>query len=105
MAEINFADDPIAAGLTPDPADSAASYVSRVDVIGGRVDITFGGPGAHAEIVGNVLSLTPYQTGPDSIVWRCGNAQAPNAGARITGGAAHTETTVAARYLPAKCRK
>lgn len=96
--------DRVAAGLTPDPADSAGTYVSRIGISGGRIDITFGGSEAHAEIVGDMLFLTPYETGENSIIWRCGMAQPPNAGTLITGGAEHLDSTVDSRYLPLDCR-
>lgn len=96
--------DRIAAGMSANPADTRGNYVSQVDVDNGRVDVTFGGPRAHADIVGDTISLTPYETGGNTIVWRCGNAAAPAGGALLNGGAAHVNATVDARYLPSTCR-
>ncbi len=95
--------DRTAAGMTPDPTDTRGTYVSQVEVTGGRVDIMFGGPRAHQEIIGETLSLTPYITPGNSIVWRCGNAGAPG-GALLPGGANHLPATVEPRYLPSSCR-
>lgn len=96
--------DRVAAGMTPDPASTNGSYVSRVDIEDGRVDVTYGGPRAHQDIVGKTLSLTPYETAGNTVIWRCGNAAAP-AGALINGGAPHLPATVDPRYLPSSCRQ
>ena len=91
----------VEAGMTPDPTDTAGGYVSSVDVVNGRIVVTFSGPRAHQDIVGRTLSFTPYSNGGSTVMWRCGNAPAP-AGAEI--GDPHAAPTVDARYLPAVCR-
>jgi type IV pilus assembly protein PilA len=92
-----------AAGLTPLPTDTRGSYVTSVDIDNGRVDVTFGGPLVHQDIIGTVLSLTPYETIGNTVSWRCGNAAAPQ-GALLNGGAGHIAPTVDTRYLPSTCR-
>lgn len=92
-----------AAGLTPLATDTRGSYVSSVEIVNGRLDITFGGPLAHQDIIGAVLSLTPYETTGNTISWRCGNA-APPPGALLNGGSGHIAPTVDPRYLPSTCR-
>lgn len=92
-----------AAGMTPAPTDTSGGYVSQVDISNGRIEITFGGPRAHSEIVGDRLSLTPYENGTNSVAWRCGYA-APPQGALLNGGEAHQPPTVDPRYLPSICR-
>ena len=92
-----------AAGMTPLATDTRGSYVSQVEVVDGRVDITFGGPGAHADIIGATLSVTPYETAGNTVIWRCGNAPAP-AGNLLPGGAGHQNPTLDLRYLPSNCR-
>lgn len=92
-----------AAGLSVNPTDTRGSFVSQVDIVNGRVDITFGGPLANADIVGETLSLTPYETDGSTIIWRCGYALAP-AGALLTGGDPHQDPSVERRYLPSSCR-
>ena len=83
--------DRIAAGMTPNPADTRGGYVSQVNVTGGRIDITFGGPRAHQSIVGRILYVTPYETNGNTVVWRCGSRAAATgstaAGWRRTPGA------------------
>jgi len=91
------------AGMTPDATDTAGNYVSGVTVVDGRIDITFGGPLAHQDIIGETLSVTPYVTVGNSVAWRCGNAPAP-AGALLQGGAGHQAPTLDNRYLPSACR-
>lgn len=95
--------DRTAAGMTAAPTDTSGGYVSQVDVSNGRIEITFGGPRAHSEIVGDKLSLTPYVNGTNSVAWRCGYA-APPPGALLNGGEAHQPPTVDPRYLPSICR-
>jgi type IV pilus assembly protein PilA len=92
-----------AAGMTPMATDSRGSYVTSVEIINGRVDITFGGPLAHQDIIGTALSLTPYETAGNTVVWRCGNA-VPPAGVLLNGGSGHVAPTVDPRYLPSTCR-
>jgi len=93
----------VASGMTPIATDTGGSFVSSVEIDAGRIDITFGGPLAHQDIIGTVLSLTPYESPGEAILWRCGFAPAP-AGALLIGGSAHRPPTLQARYLPASCR-
>ena len=93
----------IEAGMSADPADTSGNFVSEVNVSNGRVDILFGGPKAHADIVGETLSLTPYVTTGRTVIWRCGNAPDPG-GTLINGGDPHVLPTVENRYLPSACR-
>jgi len=92
-----------AAGMTPMATDSRGSYVTSVEIVNGRVDVTFGGPLAHQDIIGTALSLTPYETAGNTVVWRCGNA-VPPAGVLLNGGSGHVAPTVDPRYLPSTCR-
>jgi len=95
--------DRTAAGMSPNATDTNGSYVSAVAVTNGRVDVTFSGPRAHQAIFGQTLSLTPYETNGNTVVWRCGNASQP-AGVLLQGGAPHQFPTMEARYLPSACR-
>ena len=97
--------DRSAAGMTPDPTDTRGAYVSQVAISNGRIDITFGGPKAHADIIGDTLSVTPYETVGNTVIWRCGYAAAPAGGALMNGGDAHLDPTLEARYLPTNCRQ
>ena len=95
--------DRAAAGMSPDPTDSRGSYVSQVAVTNGRLDVTFSGPRSHQAIIDKTLSLTPYVTPGNTIIWRCGNAPVPG-GALLQNGANHLPATVEPRYLPSSCR-
>ena len=95
--------DRTAAGMSPDPTDTSGNYVSAVAVTNGRVDIALSGPRSHQAIFGQTLSVTPYETNGNTIVWRCGNAPQPT-GVLLVGGAPHLAPTVDARYLPSACR-
>ncbi len=99
--------DRSAAGMSPLPADTQGNYVSAMNIVNGRVDVTFGNR-AHQDIQGATLSVTPYMTPGNTYIWRCGYAPAPGGGAvELTGGgvtAAHIAPTVDARYVPSTCR-
>ena len=93
------------AGMSLDPADTSGKYVAGVSIEDGRIDVTFGND-AHAEIFGKTMSFTPYMSGANAVVFRCGAATAP-AGAALSDGtvtSVHQDPTVAARYLPTACR-
>ena len=100
-----------AAGLTATATDTGGSYVLSVDVVGGRIDITFGNS-VNAIIGNRVLSITPYETPDRSIIWRCGLASVPNAanplgtaaGAAVTYQAGTLGDLEGGKYLPPICR-
>ena len=93
----------VEAGMTPNATDTAGNYVSGVAIVDGRIDISFGGPLAHQDIIGQTVSVTPYVTAGNTVAWRCGTAPAPP-GALLQGGAGHLAPTVEERYLPSVCR-
>jgi type IV pilus assembly protein PilA len=96
--------DRAAAGMSVNPTDTRGSYVSQVAIVNGRLDVTYSGPRAHQAIIGKTLSMTPYITPGNIVIWRCGNAGAPAGGALLQGGANHLPATVEPRYLPSSCR-
>ena len=94
------------AGMSALATDTRGKYVASVNVVNGRVDVTFGND-AHAEIFGDTVSFTPYTSAGGSFIWRCGNAPVPAGAAELTGGgvtSAHQAPTVDNRYLPSSCR-
>jgi type IV pilus assembly protein PilA len=94
------------AGMSALAADTRGKYVASVNIVNGRVDVTFGND-AHAEIFGETVSFTPYTKVGGSFIWRCGNAPIPAGAALLTGGgvtSAHVAPTVDNRYLPSTCR-
>jgi type IV pilus assembly protein PilA len=100
--------DRAAAGLTADAGDTQGRFVSGVDIEDGTIIVSFGND-AHGAISGSVLTVVPYETEDNTIVWRCAFAAAPD-GLSVMGTAAGSgtapllPTTVAEAYLPATCR-
>lgn len=94
----------IEAGMAPNPSGGNGDYVSLINISNGRVDMTFGGKMVHAEIIGETLSITPYETAGGAFVWRCGNAPAPASGRLMNGGDGHQSPSIENRYLPSACR-
>ena len=94
------------AGMSPLAADTQGRFVSSVNVVNGRVDVTFGNE-AHAELFGDTMSFTPYTSTGGTFIWRCGNAPVPPNATLLTGGgvtSAHVNPTVEDRYMPSSCR-
>ncbi len=102
------------AGMTANDTDTSGKYVQSVGIANGVITITYGNE-ANAQIrLGgqNTLTLTPYESVDLSVVWRCGNAPAPQSGGAnlqtlgTSGGAgtAYVAPTVLPQYLPAACR-
>jgi len=96
------------AGMSPNPTDTIGKYVSSVDIQSGVIVIMFGNE-VNDAIAGLTVTLTPYETGNQGIVWRCGLADAPAAlepmGTQNGGRAAvYIAPTVPLQYLPASCR-
>lgn len=97
--------DRLAAGLSAAATDSAGRYVASIDVDHGTVVVTYGS-NANAAIADGILALQPYVSGEDGVVWRCGEAAAPD-GAQAMESTATTSaavTQIDARYLPSGCR-
>jgi type IV pilus assembly protein PilA len=93
----------LAAGMSPLATDTRGNYVSAVDIIDGRIQITMGGPRAHQDILNRHFSLTPLtMAAGGAIIWQCGAAPAPAGSAPI--GDPHLAPTVDPRYLPTVCR-
>jgi len=100
------------AGLSPEATDTFGKYVKSVDVVNGRMDVTFGND-ANALIADAVLRLTPYETPIGAVAWRCGQDEVPTANGTAlqplgtSGGgtaAQYLDSTVDSRFLPATCR-
>ena len=101
------------AGMTANSTDTQGNYVSAVEVVNGRLQVTFGNR-ANQQIDTMTLSLTPYETADLSIIWRCGNAPQPISSGGVaydpmgtSGGgqaAAYLASSVPQQYLPATCR-
>ena len=96
----------VEAGMSPLASDTSGTYVSQVDIVDGRVDVTMGNQ-AHADVSGDTISFTPYATVSGGFVWRCGAAPPPTDAVPLSGGgilSTHQPPTVETRYLPSTCR-
>jgi len=97
-----------AAGLDSRRDTAWGDFVDDVAIVNGRVDVRFG-RAADDAIGGRVLSLTPFETADQQIVWLCGN-KLPGPGLEplgFAGGAARPVqvlTPIEPRYLPPNCR-
>ncbi len=94
----------VAAGMPADATTTSGKYVSSVDVVNGRIVVQFGGSAAHQDIIGMEVSLTPYITPGNTVIWRCGDAREPSGADLFNGGDSHAASTVDPRYLPSACR-
>tara|TARA_R110002096_G_scaffold116164_2_gene251732 strand:+ start:32578 stop:33093 length:516 start_codon:yes stop_codon:yes gene_type:complete len=97
------------AGLSAAATDTQGTYVSQVNIVDGRIDVTLGNA-VHADVFGNVISYTPYLLPSGGIIWRCGAEAAPGGGAVLLtdGGvnsASYIASTLPERYMPVSCRQ
>ncbi len=93
-------DTRVAASLQAAANSTQGKYVAAVDIsAGGLVIVTYGNS-ANAQIAGKTLQLTPYIQTDRTIVWRCGNSDAP--GGVATG--AYAAGTMDSRHSPQICR-
>lgn len=89
------------AGLPP-PQKFIGNYVSRVDVIGGAINIQFGNR-VHQDVRGKVLTLRPAVVADEPMVpiaWVCGYAQGVP-GMEVMG---KDQTSFLHQELPIDCR-
>jgi len=97
-----------AAGLSANATDSNGTYVASIDVANGVIVITYGNA-VSALVTGMTLTLTPYESGEGTVVWRCGTAVAP-AGLNPLGtagganAAVYIAPTIPTQYMPSTCR-
>lgn len=96
----SFPRDNAAAGV-PAPNKLIGNYVTRVDVVDGDVNVTFGNL-VNKAIVGKVLTLQPLIV-PDSpmspMSWRCGLREIPNGMAAV----GDNRTNIENQFLPSTC--
>jgi type IV pilus assembly protein PilA len=99
--------DRVEAGLSPNATDATGNYVSSIAVTDGVLVIMYGNS-ANSVIAGSTLTLTPYQTADQTVVWRCGYSPVPagtvELGTGSTNVAVYLPPTVLEQYLPPNCR-
>jgi type IV pilus assembly protein PilA len=93
------------AGMTENATDTVGKYVESVEVENGLITVVYGNE-AHNRIDGESLTLTPYTSLDDSVIWRCGSAPDPADGTDVVimTGTSYEEPTVEPQYLPSACR-
>lgn len=98
------------AGMTVPITDTSGNYVESMAVNDGTITITYGNE-VNQVVDGETLSLTPYESPDLSVVWRCGDAPAPNATALMgTAGGGNVAVYVPPsagllpKYRPSACR-
>jgi type IV pilus assembly protein PilA len=100
------------AGLNPDPTETSGRYITQVDIISGRIEVTYGND-ANLLIRDTIVTLTPYESGGGGIVWRCGYADVPTSQGNplapmgTKGDAAiavYAPPTLEEKYMPTNCR-
>ena len=103
------------AGMSAAATDTSGKYVSSVLVTNGTITVAYGNE-VNSIIDTETISLTPYETADQSVVWRCGYAAAPLNGTTAlnvmgTAGGGNTSAYVAPttggmdqRFVPAACR-
>jgi type IV pilus assembly protein PilA len=93
-----------AAGMSANAVDTQGKYVASVEVTNGVITITYGKE-AHTRISqggSNTLTLTPYMSTDQSVVWRCGNAPQPTPS--LMTGATYVQPTIDPNFMPSACR-
>ncbi len=100
------------AGMSATATDTQGKYVTGVEVLNGRITVTYGNE-ANAQILGDTVTLTPYESLDLSVVWRCNAAPVPgtpgfseigtSAGAPAVP-AVYAVGTIDAKYTPSACR-
>jgi type IV pilus assembly protein PilA len=97
-----------AAGMTANATDTSGNYVSQLAVAGGVITLTYSSAAprrANAAITTNTLTLVPYLSVDNSVIWKCralGSVALANG--TLMSGAANSAGSLPARYAPAECR-
>jgi type IV pilus assembly protein PilA len=81
---------------------SVGKYVSSITVNSGMIQITYGGSQANQNLTG-MLTMVPYTSNNDDILWQCGLAPAPTGTIAVGAVPADTGTTLTVQQLPAAC--
>jgi type IV pilus assembly protein PilA len=87
-------------------AVKSGKYVAGVIVVGGTIQITYGGVNANTNLsaaAANRLDLRPTVSLNGDVIWNCGYKTAVG-GDPASGGSTANGTTVTAKYLPSTCR-
>ena len=87
-----------------DPAAKSGKYVTQIEIVDGTLTATFGNQ-ANANIEDGLLSLKPFVSGNNDVIWVCGQREIPSGAQEAsTGDSGEDQTDLLAKYLPANCR-
>lgn len=93
------------AGIVDDsgnPTTPSGKYVTGLAIATGTIVITYGDQ-ANTKINGQTLSLKPWLSENDDVMWVCGDATEPSTATGDAGSGA-ASTSISDKYLPASCR-
>ena len=94
-----------AAGMSANATDTTGNYVSQLDVNNGVITITYG-VRANALILGSTLTLVPYLSTDNSVIWKCRSASSvATPGVIIMTNAVNASGTLLDKYAPSECRQ
>ena len=98
-----------AAGMTAAATDTSGNYVQSLDIVGGLITITYSSTlprRANSAINNATLTLIPYLSTDNSVIWKCASVAASfaNPPGTLMTGAAATPGSLLGRYAPAECR-
>jgi type IV pilus assembly protein PilA len=85
------------AGITNSPV---GKYVTGLTIDDGTIVIAYGDQ-ANSNITGDTLSLKPYLSANNDVVWVCGNKAAPGG---MTDSSGAVDTSLDEKYIPSNCR-
>jgi type IV pilus assembly protein PilA len=93
-----------AAGMSANATDTTGNYVTQLAVANGVITLTYGNR-ANAAITGATLTMVPYLSTDNSVIWKCratGSTATPGIG--VMTGATNAAGNLLAKYAPAECR-
>jgi type IV pilus assembly protein PilA len=86
------------------PTLKSGKYVTQIAVLNGTLTATFGKQ-ANSNIATKTLSLKPFVSGNNDVIWVCGQRATPSGAVEASSGnSGAVATTLVSKYLPANCR-
>jgi type IV pilus assembly protein PilA len=86
-------------------ANITGKYVQSITLSSGTITMAFGGSQVNAAISGQTLSIKPFISANNDVVWVCGRAATPTGASNpTTGTSGAVNTSIVNKYLPAVCR-
>lgn len=98
-----------AAGMSAAATDTSGNYVSQLAIANGVITVTYASVAprrANAAINNNTVTLVPYLSVDNSVIWKCraqGSVATPGANT-LMPTAVNAVGSLPARFAPAECR-